>query len=48
MKYEYDADGNVIYSETSRDGVVLDTRSCSDKVSIEEQTGKKFKMMEVK
>ena len=47
-KYEYDAEGNKIYRETSVGGVVLDKRSCSGKVFIDEQTGKKFKMIEVK
>ena len=47
-KYQYDAKGNVIYSEDSREGVIFDNRPCSDKVFIDEQTGKKFKMTEVK
>ena len=44
---EYDAEGNTIYREDV-DGVLFDERACSDKVFIEEQTGKKFKMMEIK
>jgi hypothetical protein len=47
VKREYDAKGNQIYFETSMDGVALDKRACSDKVFIDEQTGKKFKMVEV-
>ena len=47
-KYEYDANSNQTYCESSRYGVILDNRSCSDKVFIEEQTGKKFKIMEIK
>tara|TARA_R110002153_G_scaffold83935_2_gene210563 strand:- start:321 stop:650 length:330 start_codon:yes stop_codon:yes gene_type:complete len=47
-KYEYDAKGCMIYSEHSVDGVQLDNRPCSSKVFIEEQTGKKFKMTEIK
>ena len=46
-KYEYDDDGEEVYYESSN-GVVLDKRSCNGKVFIDEQTGKKFKMMEVK
>jgi len=46
-KQEYDAKGNQIYFETSMDGVALDKLACSDKVFIDEQTGKKFKMVEV-
>ena len=46
-KREYDADGNRIYYETSY-GTFEDKRPCADKVFIDEQTGKKFKMMEVK
>ena len=48
VKQEYDAEGNKIYREDGRDGVTLDNRPCSDKVFIDEQTGKKFKMTEVK
>jgi|TARA_R110000765_G_scaffold172312_1_gene277168 YD repeat-containing protein len=47
-KYEYDAKGCMIYSEHSVDGVQLDIRPCADKVFIEEKTGKKFKMTEIK
>ena len=47
-KYQYDASGKMIYSEHSVDGVQLDIRPCADKVFIEEQTGKKFKMTEIK
>ena len=47
-KYQYDANGKIIYSEHSVDGVTLDNRPCSSKVFIEEQTGKKFKLMEIK
>jgi YD repeat-containing protein len=47
-KYQYDDDGNVIYSEDSREGVVFDNRPCSAKVFIDEKTGKKFKMTEIK
>ena len=47
-KYESDANGNVIYWEDSDDGVVCDKRPCSDKVFIDEQSGKKFKLTEVK
>ena len=48
VKFEFDANGNVIYWEDSDDGVICDKRPCSDKVFIEEQTGKKFKLTEVK
>ena len=44
----YDAKGNEIYCHNSISGVTIDNRSCNDKVFIEEQTGKKFKMMEIK
>ena len=47
-KYQYDAEGNVIYGEDSVNGVMLDKRPCSAKVFIDEQTGKKFKMTEIK
>ena len=47
-KYESDANGNVIYWEDSVDGVIYDKRSCSDKVFIDEQSGKKFKLTEIK
>ena len=47
-KCEYDDDGNKIYYESEKEGVVFDNRSCSDKVFIDEQTGKKFKLTEVK
>ena len=47
-KYEYDAEGNKVYSEDSVNGVMLDKRPCSDKVFIDEKTGKKFKMTEIK
>ena len=47
-KYEYDAKGNGIYREHSIQGVTLDKRPRADKVFIEEQTGKKFKMTEIK
>ena len=46
VKREYDAEGNVIYC-ASTNGVLIDERACSDKVFIDEQTGKKFKMVEV-
>mgnify|MGYP006145692405 CR=1 FL=1 len=48
IRREYDANGNKIYSESSVCGVTTDKRSCSDKVFIDEKTGKKFKMVEVK
>ena len=48
VKYEFDANGNVIYWEDSVDGVIYDKRSCSDKVFIDEQSGKKFKLTEIK
>ena len=47
-KYQYDAKGNVIYIEDSVNGVTVDKRACSDKVFIDEKTGKKFKMTEIK
>jgi|TARA_R110000765_G_scaffold172312_2_gene277171 YD repeat-containing protein len=47
-KYQYDAEGNMIYSEHSVYGVMLDKRPSADKVLIEEQTGKKFKLTEIK
>ena len=47
-KYEYDADGNVTYYENSKEGVIRDKQPCADKVFIEEQTGKKFKLTEIK
>ena len=47
-KYEYDDKGNVIYYETSRSGVIKDNRPCINKVFIDEQSGKKFKIMEIK
>ena len=46
-KYKFDDNNNVIYCETSDDGVFIDKRACSNKVFIDEQTGKKFKMVEV-
>jgi hypothetical protein len=47
-KYGYDAKGNEIYREDFFDGVTLDNRPCSGKVFIEQQTGRKFKMVESK
>ena len=47
-KYQYDASGNETYREDSVNGVTLDKGPCSAKVFIEEQTGKKFKMTEIK
>ena len=47
-KQEYDAESNQIYRENSIGGVTLDSRPCSDKVFIDEQTGKKYKMTEIK
>ena len=46
-KCEYDDDGEEIYYENSS-GVLRGNRTCSDKVFIDEQTGKKFKLMEIK
>ena len=46
LKSEY-TNGKRVYSESSY-GVIKDNRSCSDKVFIDEQSGKKFKMTEVK
>ena len=48
LKYEYDANSNQTYCECSIYGVIKDNRSCSDKVFINEQTGKKFKLTEIK
>ena len=48
MKHESDARGNKLYYEDSIFGVTLDNRPCSDKVFIDEQTGKKYKMTEIK
>ena len=47
-KREFDVNNNEIYAESSREGVIFDNRSCSDKVFIDEQSGKKFKLMEIK
>ena len=47
-KREFDAEGRRIYFENSKEGVICDKRTCSDKVFIDEQSGKKFKMMEIK
>jgi YD repeat-containing protein len=47
-KYQYEASGKMIYYEDSIYGVTLDKRSGAGKVFIEEQTGKKFKMTEIK
>ena len=47
-KREFDVNNNEIYYESSREGVIFDNRTCSDKVFIDEQTGKKFKLTEVK
>ena len=47
-KREFDVNNNEIYAESSREGVIFDNRSCSDNVFIDEQSGKKFKMTEVK
>ena len=47
-KREFDAEGRRIYFENSKEGVVCDKRTCSDKVFIDEQSGKKFKLMEHK
>ena len=46
-KREFDTNNNEIYYEDSS-GVLCDNRTCNGKVFIDEQTGKKFKMMEVK
>ena len=46
-KQQYDDNNNVIYG-TDNDGLIEDNRTCSDKVFIDEQSGKKFKMTEVK
>ena len=46
-KLEYDAKGNIIYREDSIGGVALDDRPCSDKVFIEQKTGKKYKIVEI-
>ena len=48
VKREYDTHSNEIYYENSKEGVVFDNRPCADKVFIDEQTGKKFKLTEVK
>tara|TARA_B110000908_G_C9984198_1_gene326847 strand:+ start:154 stop:483 length:330 start_codon:yes stop_codon:yes gene_type:complete len=48
LKREYEASGKMIYREHSIDGVTLDKRPCAGKVFIEEQTGKKFKLTEIK
>ena len=47
VKYEFDANNNEIYYENSN-GVIKGKRPCADKVFIDEQTGKKFKLTEVK
>ena len=47
-KREFDVNNNEIYYESSREGVIFDNRTCSDKVFIDEQTGKKFKLTEIK
>jgi hypothetical protein len=47
-KLEFDSEGHMIYYEDSKCGVTLDNRPCSGRVFIDEQTGKKFKMTEVK
>tara|TARA_R110002124_G_scaffold180230_3_gene347814 strand:+ start:147 stop:476 length:330 start_codon:yes stop_codon:yes gene_type:complete len=47
-KREFDAEGRRIYFENSKEGVVCDKRTCSDKVFIDEQSGKKFKLTEIK
>jgi len=44
----YNAKGNEIYYETSRYGVHLDNRPCSGRVFTEQQTGRKFKMVDSK
>tara|TARA_B110001469_G_scaffold93081_1_gene88772 strand:+ start:291 stop:689 length:399 start_codon:yes stop_codon:yes gene_type:complete len=46
-KQQYDDNNNVIYG-TDNDGLIEDNRTCSDKVFIDEQSGKKFKLMEIK
>ena len=46
-KRQFDVNGNMTYLEDSS-GLIRDNRSCSDKVFINEQTGKKFKLTEVK
>ena len=46
-KYEYDDNNNEIYAETSG-GVIRDNRPCINKVFIDEQSGKKFKLTEIK
>tara|TARA_R110000744_G_scaffold120249_1_gene224085 strand:- start:223 stop:552 length:330 start_codon:yes stop_codon:yes gene_type:complete len=48
IRREYDANGNEIYVEDSISGVTIDNRSYSERVFIDEQTGKKFKLTEVK
>ena len=47
LKYEYDVNGNEIYYEDSK-GLIRDNRPCINKVFIDEQSGKKFKLMEIK
>ena len=47
VKYEFDDNNNVVYYESSG-GVIKDNRSFNDKVFIDEQSGKKFKLMEIK
>ena len=47
-KREFDVNNNEIYYESSREGVIFDNRTCSDKVFIDEQSGKKFKLTEIK
>ena len=46
-KREFDVNGNEIYYENSK-GLIRDKRSCNDKVFIDEQSGKKFKITEIK
>ena len=47
-KYQYNARGKMIYYESSVNGVMLDKRPCAGKVFIDDKTGKKFKMTEIK
>ena len=46
-KREFDVNGNEIYYENSK-GLIRDKRSCINKVFIDEQSGKKFKLTEIK
>jgi hypothetical protein len=47
VKREFDTNNNEMYYEDSR-GVIRSNRTCNGKVFIDDQSGKKFKLTEIK